>query len=96
MTDQASTGNRGEGCPGKVREVEIIYILTSFFFMIVIFTSLAVQGHPSPWFHVEAWLPFRNCEMDYSTMFSKYAPYALDFLYFFKYCLHNLLLKEKQ
>ena len=32
----------------------------------VIFTSLTVRGQPSPGFHVEAWLAFRNCEMDYS------------------------------
>ena len=33
--------------------------------MIIISTSLTVPGQPSPWFRVEAWLPFRNCEMDY-------------------------------
>ena len=33
--------------------------------MIVISTSLTVRGEPSPPFHVEAWLPFRNYEMDY-------------------------------
>ena len=33
--------------------------------MSFISTSLTVRGQPSPWFHVEAWLPFGNCEMDY-------------------------------
>ena len=28
-------------------------------------TFLTVDGQPSPWFHVKAWLPFRNGEMDY-------------------------------
>ena len=40
-------------------------MLISFFLMIIISTSLTVPGQPSPRFHVEAWLPFRNCEMDY-------------------------------
>ena len=61
---QASTWNRGEGWNCTVREVEIIDMLISFF-MIIISTSLNVRGQPSPRFHVEAWLPFRNCEMDY-------------------------------
>ena len=33
--------------------------------MINIFTSLTVPTQPSPRFHVDAWLPFRNCENDY-------------------------------
>ena len=33
--------------------------------MIIISTSQTVLGQPSPRFHIEAWLPFRNCEMDY-------------------------------
>ena len=33
--------------------------------MIIISTSLTVPGQHSPQFHVEAWLPFRNREMDY-------------------------------
>ena len=40
-------------------------MLIRFFLMIIIFTSLTVRGQPSPRFYVEAWLPFRNCEMDY-------------------------------
>ena len=36
--------------------------------MIIISTSLTVPTQPSPRFHVEAWLPFRNREMDYSEM----------------------------
>ena len=34
--------------------------------MSIICTSLTVRTQPSPRFHVEAWLPLRNCEMDYS------------------------------
>ena len=33
--------------------------------MIIISTSLTKPGQPSPRFHVDAWLPFRNCEMVY-------------------------------
>ena len=40
-------------------------MLKCFFLMIVISTSLTVPTQPLPRFHVEAWLPFRNCEMDY-------------------------------
>ena len=40
-------------------------MLISFFLVIIISTSLTVRGQPSPRFHVEAWLPFKNCEMDY-------------------------------
>ena len=46
-------------------EREIIDMLVSFFLMIIISNSLTVSGQPLPQFHVEAWLPFRNCEMDY-------------------------------
>ena len=42
-------------------------MLISFFLMIIISTSLTVPAQPSRRFHVEAWLPFRNCEMDYFT-----------------------------
>ena len=41
-------------------------MLISFFLVITISTSLKVTGEPSPRFHVEAWLLFRNREMDYS------------------------------
>ena len=34
--------------------------------MIIISTSLTVSIQPSPRFRVEAWLPFRNREMDYT------------------------------
>ena len=40
-------------------------MLISFFLLIIIAISLTVRGQPSPRFHVEAWLPFRNCEIDY-------------------------------
>ena len=40
-------------------------MLISFFLMIIISTSLTVPGQPSHRFHVEAWLPFRNSEMDF-------------------------------
>ena len=63
--NQASTYNRGEGCPGIVREVEITSIRKKLISMSIIYTSLTVPGKPSPRFHVEAGLPFRNCEMDY-------------------------------
>ena len=33
--------------------------------MSIISTFLTVPGQTSPRFHVEAWLPFRNCEMEY-------------------------------
>ena len=33
--------------------------------MSIISTFLTVRGQPSPWFHVEACLPFMNREMDY-------------------------------
>ena len=63
--NQASTWNRGEGWVRTVREVQVIDMPTSFFLMIIISTSLTVPTQRSPRFHVEAWLPFRNCEMDY-------------------------------
>ena len=50
-----------------VRKVEIIDMLISFFLMIIISTSLTERRQPSPRFHVKAWLPFRNCEIDYCT-----------------------------
>ena len=40
-------------------------MLISFFLMIITSTSLTVPGQPSPRFNVEAWLAFKNCEMDY-------------------------------
>ena len=33
--------------------------------MSIISISLTVLDQPSPWFYLEAWLPLRNCEMDY-------------------------------
>ena len=42
-------------------------MLISIFLMIIISTSLTVPTQPSPRFHTEAWLPFRNREMDYSS-----------------------------
>ena len=32
--------------------------------MSIVCASLTVRVQPSPRFHVEAWLPFRNCEID--------------------------------
>ena len=40
-------------------------MLINIFLMIIISTSLTVPTQPSPRFHVKAWLPFRNREMDY-------------------------------
>ena len=40
-------------------------MLISFFLILIISTSPTVPEKPSPRFHVEAWLPFRNREMDY-------------------------------
>ena len=58
------------------RNVEIIDMLTSFFLMIVISTTVTVRGQPSRRFRVEAWLPFRNYEIDYlqvlDSMYKKY------------------------
>ena len=59
------TWNRGEGWVRTVREVQIIDMPISIFLMIIISTSLTVPTQPSPRFRVEAWLPFRNREMDY-------------------------------
>ena len=76
--NQASAWNRGEGCPATVREVEIIEMLISFFLMIIISIFLTVPGQPSPRFHMEAWLPFRNREMDYLTaLYTKTVLWAL-------------------
>ena len=58
--------SRGEDCNRTVREVEMIIISKKFISMSIISTSLTVLGQPSPRFHVEALLPFRNREMDYS------------------------------
>ena len=33
-------------------------------------TSLIVPGKPLPRFHEEAWLPFRNCEMDCCVLYN--------------------------
>ena len=41
--------------------------------MFIICTSLTVRTQPSPRFHAEAWLPFRNCEMDYCDFYRKYS-----------------------
>ena len=49
----------------QVREVEVIIIRNKLISMSIISTSLTMRGQPSPRFHVEAWLAFRNCEMDY-------------------------------
>ena len=46
-------------------------MLISIFLMIIISTSLTVPAQPSPRFHVEAWLPFRNREMDYCSVKTK-------------------------
>ena len=40
--------------------------------MSIISTFLTVRGQPSPRVHVGAWLPFRYCEMDYSTAFETF------------------------
>ena len=46
-------------------EVKIIIITKKLISMSIISTFFVVPGQPSPRFHVEAWLPFRNSEMDY-------------------------------
>ena len=51
--------------------------------MIIISTSLTKPGQPSPRFHVEAWLSFRNCEMVYWTL----KQFLSFFLYFSFYIL---------
>ena len=48
-----------------IREVEITIIRKKLISMSIICISLTVRAQPSPRFHVEAWLPFRNCEMGY-------------------------------
>ena len=57
-----------EGCPGTVRSGNSRHAskLFSYDNYMCISTSLTVPGQPSPRFHVEAWLPFRNREMDHS------------------------------
>ena len=37
--------------------------------MIIISTSLTVPTQPSPRFHVEAWLPFRNRDLNETESF---------------------------
>ena len=49
--------------PG-LREVKIV-IIKKLISMSIISTSLTVPGQTLPRFPVEAWLPFRNCEMDF-------------------------------
>ena len=44
---------------------EILDMPISFFLTIIISTSLTVRGQPSPRFHAEVVLPFRNCEIDW-------------------------------
>ena len=68
------TWNRGEGWVRTVRKVQIIDMLISIFLMIIISTSLTVPTQPSPRFHVEGWLPFRNHEMDYWSHQVKHGP----------------------
>ena len=36
--------------------------------MSIVSTSPTVPGQPLPRFHIEAWLPFRNCEMVYGVL----------------------------
>ena len=45
--------------------MEIITIRKKLTSMSIISTSLTVPGQPSLPLHLEAWLPFRNREMDY-------------------------------
>ena len=50
-------------------------MLIGFFLMMVISTSLTVPRQLSPRCHVEAWLPFRNRELNYGLMkLSKISP----------------------
>ena len=82
--NHASTRNRGKVCPGTVREVEIIGMPVSFFLMMIISASLTVPGQLSPRFHVEAWLHFRNREMDYYSCLpecGKYGPWKYPYTY---------------
>ena len=53
--------------PRRRLSVQIIDMLITIF-LIIISTSLTAPTQPSPRFHVEAWLPFRNREMDYSRL----------------------------
>ena len=50
----------------KEEEVEISIIRNKRISMSIISTPLTVPGQPKLQFHVEAWLPFRNRELDYS------------------------------
>ena len=43
--------------------MEIIIIGKKRISMSIISTSRTVRGQPLPRFHVEAWFPFRNCEL---------------------------------
>ena len=49
----------------QLEKWKIIIMRKKLISMSIICTSLTVRTQPSPRFHVEAWLPFRNCEMDY-------------------------------
>ena len=55
--------------------------------MIIISTSLTVPTQPSPRFHVEACLPFRNREMDYTLNKRHSKMFARSDLFELK-CLH--------
>ena len=46
-------------------------MLITIFLKIINSTSLTVPTQPSPRFHVEAWLPFRNREMDYCVRYGE-------------------------
>ena len=52
--------------------MEIIITRKKLISMSIISTSLNVRAQPSPRFHVEAWLPFRNREMD--SLLTKFQP----------------------
>ena len=53
-----------DGYPHTVREVEIINMRKKHTIRAIISTSLTVGGQPFPRFHVKAWLPFRNRELN--------------------------------
>ena len=46
--------------------------------MSIISTTQTVRGQPSSRFHVEAWLPFRNCEMVHYGIFKFSVPLEND------------------
>ena len=69
----------------QLKELKKIDILKSFFLMIIISTFPTVPGQPLPRFHVEAWLPFRKCEMDYSAFAPNIPPSTQFFLSSIKY-----------